>query len=83
MLLTDGSGANANGTESGASTNSTASAAQQQLSELRATSQGVFAALAAARSELGVLRQENEQLAQRAQVGSCAGTAWCKGGCVS
>ncbi|GIL51195.1 hypothetical protein Vafri_7268 [Volvox africanus] len=41
--------------------------AAAQLEQLRATTEGAFAALRVARSELGVLRSENQHLAQRAE----------------
>ncbi|GLI62031.1 hypothetical protein VaNZ11_004608 [Volvox africanus] len=41
--------------------------AAAQLEQLRATTEGAFAALRMARSELGVLRSENQHLAQRAE----------------
>ncbi|GIM03188.1 hypothetical protein Vretimale_7994 [Volvox reticuliferus] len=41
--------------------------AAAQLEQLRATTEGAFAALRVARDELGVLRSENQHLAQRAE----------------
>ncbi|KXZ49224.1 hypothetical protein GPECTOR_22g815 [Gonium pectorale] len=60
-------GASTEGGDAGAGSSSPVSTARSQLEALRSTTEGAFAALEGARQEMGLLRAENQQLAQRAE----------------